>query len=221
MKSRKWQISLIIMFLWVYAFSFSIIPALDIGLSRYVPEGYLTSCSFDYLDKSMEARIFMFTFFIFAWVIPFVIIIFCYWNILRAVAATNQIRVQSNKAKNSTEIKLATVIINIILLWFVAWSPYAMVALIGILGHEEWLTPLVSMIPAIFCKLSACINPYLYSLTHQRFKLELKRFLRGDRPCPIGRVSSAKSVMYTSSKRKVSRMQIHLELEKQISQDRY
>lgn len=219
MKSRKWLLYLIVAFIWLYAFSFSIVPALDIGLSRYVPEGFLTTCSFDYLNKTTDARIFMFIFFIFAWAIPFATIIFCYTKILQAVAATNQIRVQSNKAKEKTEVKLAIVIVNIIMLWFIAWSPYAIVALIGISGHEDLLTPLLSMIPAIFCKTSACVNPYLYSLTHPRFKLEVKRFLRGEPACPMGRISSVKTVIYTSSKRKINEIQFVLEREPSI--DRY
>lgn len=205
---------LIVAFIWTYSFMFAVTPSLDIGLSRYVPEGYLTSCSFDYLDKSTKARIFMFTFFVFAWLIPLIIIVYCYVNILRAVKATNQI--QSNKKKRS-EFKLAIVVVNIIGLWFVAWTPYAIVALFGIMGQEQWLTPTASMIPAIFCKTAACIDPYLYSLTHPRFKMELKRLIRGQRP-QTRRISTTKTVVYVSSRRNQD-FEMEMEMEKELSND--
>lgn len=159
---------------------FSVVPALDIGLSRYVPEGFLTSCSFDYLDKTTKARIFMFTFFLCAWAVPFVIITYCYIGIIKTVVAANKI--QSNKNKNQTEIKVALIAFGVIALWFTAWTPYSIVALLGISNNEEWLTPLGSMIPAVFCKSAACIDPYVYALKHPRFQMEFKRFfMRRDR----------------------------------------
>lgn len=166
-----------VVIVWCYSFIFSIVPALNIGLSKYVPEGYLTSCSFDYLDKTTGARIFMFVFFIFAWFIPFTTITYCYTYILKAVISSRHIR--SNKDKNKTEIKLSIIVIGVIILWFVAWTPYSIVALLGISGNEDKITPFGSMIPAMFCKASACINPYIYSITHPRFRLEFGRLFLG------------------------------------------
>uniref|UniRef100_A0A1B0EYB6 G-protein coupled receptors family 1 profile domain-containing protein n=1 Tax=Phlebotomus papatasi TaxID=29031 RepID=A0A1B0EYB6_PHLPP len=48
-----------IVFVWLYALFFSGIPLLDIGLGRYVPEGYITCCSFDYLNPTPRAKIFL------------------------------------------------------------------------------------------------------------------------------------------------------------------
>lgn len=162
---------------WCYSLIFSIVPALNIGLSKYVPEGYLTSCSFDYLDKTTGARIFMFVFFIFAWFIPFTTITYCYTYILKAVISSRHIR--SSKDNNKTEIKLSIIVIGVIILWFVAWTPYSIVALLGISGNEDKITPFGSMIPAVFCKASACINPYIYSITHPKFRLEFGRLFLG------------------------------------------
>lgn len=162
-----------VVIVWLYSLFFSIVPALNIGYSTYVPEGYLTTCSFDYLDKSTDARIFMFVFFLFAWAVPFTIITYCYVYILKVVASTKKI--QSNKDKNKTEIKLTAIVLAIIGLWFLAWTPYSIVALLGISGNEDKLTPLGSMIPAVFCKSAACIDPYVYAITHPRFRMELKR----------------------------------------------
>ncbi|XP_004525783.1 opsin, blue-sensitive [Ceratitis capitata] len=176
-KTAKLRSAYIITIIWIYSFAFSIVPALDIGLSVYVPEGFLTTCSFDYLDKELGPRIFMFSFFIAAWCVPFGIICFSYFYILKVVFAAN--RIQSSKDKNKTEQKLALIVVGIIGLWFLAWTPYSIVAMMGVFGKQKYLTPLSSMIPALFCKTAACIDPYFYAATHPRFRMEFRRLWLG------------------------------------------
>ncbi|XP_039965047.1 opsin, ultraviolet-sensitive [Bactrocera tryoni] len=176
-KTAKVRSAYIITLIWIYSFAFSIVPALDIGLSVYVPEGFLTTCSFDYLDKGVGPRIFMFSFFVAAWCVPFGIICFSYFYILKVVFAAN--RIQSSKDKNKTEQKLALIVVGIIGLWFLAWTPYSIVAMMGVFGKQKYLTPLGSMIPALFCKTAACIDPYFYAATHPRFRMEFRRLWLG------------------------------------------
>jgi len=152
-------------------------PALDIGLSVYVPEGFLTTCSFDYLNKKTPARIFMALFFVAAYCIPLTAIVYSYFYILKVVFTAS--RIQSNKDKAKTEQKLAFIVAAIIGLWFLAWSPYAIVAMMGVFGLERHITPLGSMIPALFCKTAACVDPYLYAATHPRFRVEVRMLFYG------------------------------------------
>lgn len=170
-----------IAFVWLYALLFSSIPLADIGLSRYVPEGYFTTCSFDYLDTSLEARIFMFIFFICAWLVPLSIICYCYFHIL-SVVVTSRECIPSNKNKQQIEIRLAIVVLLVILLWFLAWTPYSIVAICGIFEQEKYLTPTRAMIPAIFCKTASCFNPFLYTISHKRFRHELLRLFYKRKP---------------------------------------
>lgn len=162
---------------WIYSLTFSLIPALGTGISKYVPEGFLTTCSFDYLSNATNERIFMFIFFISAWCVPFIIISYCYIHILRVVIRSKNI--QSNKNKSKTEIKLAAVILLVIGLWFLAWTPYSIVALLGISGNKNKISQFGSMIPSLFCKTSACIDPYIYAVTHRRFRLEFGKMFLG------------------------------------------
>lgn len=212
--SKKLRALLMIVCVWCYSLFFALLPALDIGFSRYSPEGFLTSCSFDYLDRTLMARVFMFTFFVCAWLLPLIVIVYCYMHIMGSVHATD--RLQSNKTRNKMELKLALGVINVILLWFVAWTPYSIVALIGITGHEEYLAPLGSMLPAMFCKTSACINPYLYSMTHPRFKTEIQRFfcgLIGREPSQFRTMSGSKPVFCISGRRRITTLTYSVDYE--------
>nr|QIC54075.1 opsin UV-like protein [Dendrolimus punctatus] len=173
---------------WVYAAIFAVIPALDIGYGRYVSEGYLTSCSFDYLTDETAPRYFIFVFFCAAWLVPFCTISFCYISIFRVVVCNRNIttnnqeqRLSSRHVKERTkrkaEIKLAFLVMAVIALFFVSWTPYAVVSLIGIFGRKDLITPLSSMVPALFCKTAACINPFIYIITHPMFRKEFKKML--------------------------------------------
>ena len=68
--------------------------------------------------------------------------------------------------------RLTKSVFHAIGLWFFAWTPYATVALIGVLGYESYLTPGVSFLPAVFCKIAASIDPFVYALCQSRFKVE-------------------------------------------------
>ncbi|XP_013114216.2 opsin Rh4 isoform X1 [Stomoxys calcitrans] len=188
-----------IIFVWLYALFFSSMPLADIGLSRYVPEGYFTTCSFDYLDTSLRARIFMFVFFVCAWLVPLSIICYCYFHILKVVISTRE-NIQSNKNKQKTEIRLAFIVLLVILLWFLAWTPYSIVAICGIFHQEEYLTPSRAMIPAVFCKTASCLNPFLYTISHKRFRHEMLRIFCNRKP--LVHYSTTRSSYMTRSSRK-------------------
>lgn len=67
--------------------------------------------------------------------------------------------------------------LKLVIVWFVAWTPYAAVSLIGISNNGHVLTPLSSMLPATVAKIAACIDPYIYVLSHPKIRIELFRRL--------------------------------------------
>jgi len=74
---------------WVYSFVFSSLPLL--GVNGYVPEGLLTSCSFDYLSPDTKDRIFVFVFFLAAFVVPLTLIVNSYARIFRTVRSAERL----------------------------------------------------------------------------------------------------------------------------------
>ncbi|XP_076327380.1 opsin, ultraviolet-sensitive-like [Tachypleus tridentatus] len=175
--------SAIVICVWIYAFIFSVLPLFHVN--RYVPEGYLSSCSFDYLATDLTSRLFVLIFFIAAWCVPLAMIWVSYCGIIFTVRRNkllfrnpgfqiNHKRLYIQKHRN-TEIKLAKIAFTLISLWVISWTPYAMVALFGISFNHELLTPTTSMVPALFCKTASVVDPFLYGLSHPRFKSELKK----------------------------------------------
>lgn len=80
------------------------------------------------------------------------------------------LRSNQNLQNQSTEIRIAKVAVTICFLFVSSWTPYAVMALIGAYGDQSLLTPFVTMIPACACKLVACLDPYVYALSHPRFR---------------------------------------------------
>ncbi|GAB0099658.1 hypothetical protein DMENIID0001_155450 [Sergentomyia squamirostris] len=62
-------------------------------------------------------------------------------------------------------------------LFVASWTPYGVMALIGAFGDKRLLTPGITMIPACCCKLVACIDPWIYAISHPKYRLELMKKL--------------------------------------------
>lgn len=178
----------VVFFIWTYSSVFSVMPVF--GFSPYVPEGYLTSCSFDYLSDEFQDKCFILSYFVAAWCLPMVIVCYCYIGIVRCVGETQRLfqrHAQSLQErtladrnvehKRRLEIKLAKISFFLISSWTIAWTPYAVVALLGVFTDRSMLTPLTSMVPAVFCKLASVADPFIYGLSNRQFKSELIRKL--------------------------------------------
>ncbi|KAI1303670.1 Opsin Rh3 [Halotydeus destructor] len=172
--------------IWTYSFTFASIPLFKL-YSRYVPEGFLTSCTFDYLARDNGTKCFIFIFFFGAFCCPLTIIVYSYVGIVVSVRAsemtflppkdsgTTEGSLGSRSAtptgsRHKLEVKLAKMSAILVSLWVVSWAPYATVALIGLFGDQSLLTPLTTMTPALFAKMAALVDPFIYGHGHPRFR---------------------------------------------------
>lgn len=80
------------------------------------------------------------------------------------------LRSNTDSSQPSAEIRIAKAAITICFLFVAAWTPYAVLALIGAFGNQALLTPGVTMIPACCCKFVACFDPYVYAISHPRYR---------------------------------------------------
>lgn len=77
---------LILLMIWGYVMPWSLAPYLEVW-GRFVPEGFLTSCTFDYLTDSFDIRMFVGSIFTFSYCIPMSLILFFYSRIVSQVVA--------------------------------------------------------------------------------------------------------------------------------------
>nr|BAO03865.1 blue opsin [Nephotettix cincticeps] len=181
------QTLMLVLFAWAYSLPFSILPMNNVW-GKDVPEGYLTTCSFDYLTQDQNTRVFVGSIFVYSYCIPMFLIILFYSQLighvrqhekmLREQAKKMNVKSLSNNqdsAQKSVEIRIAKVALTIFFLFVCSWTPYALVALVGTFGDRSTLTPVVGMIPAVFAKVVSCIDPWVYAINHPRFRAQLAK----------------------------------------------
>ncbi|XP_061562588.1 melanopsin-A-like [Phycodurus eques] len=170
---------------WLYSAGWSLPPFF--GWSAYVPEGLMTSCSWDYMTFTPAVRSYTMLLFTFVFFIPLFVIIFCYCCIFRAIRHTTQAFEKINCAgtresakrfhKMKSEWKMAKIALIVILLFIISWAPYSCAALTAFAGYAHLLTPYMNSVPAVIAKASAIHNPIIYAITHPKYRSAISRYV--------------------------------------------
>ncbi|KAJ7403079.1 Melanopsin-A [Pitangus sulphuratus] len=180
--TSKKKALIILVGVWLYSLAWSLPPFF--GWSAYVPEGLLTSCSWDYMTFTPSVRAYTMLLFCFVFVIPLIAIIYSYVFIFEAIKKANksvqtfgskhgnkEFQKQYRRMKN--EWKMAKIALIVILLFVISWSPYSVVALVAFSGYSHALTPYMNSIPAVIAKASVIHNPIVYAITHPKYRTAL------------------------------------------------
>ncbi|XP_068875262.1 melanopsin isoform X6 [Aphelocoma coerulescens] len=173
----------------------------------YVPEGLLTSCSWDYMTFTPSVRAYTMLLFCFVFFIPLIAIIYSYVSIFEAIKKANksvqtfgckrgnkEFQKQYQRMKN--EWKMAKIALIVILFFVISWSPYSVVALVAFAGYSHVLTPFTHSIPAVIAKASVIHNPIIYAITHPKYRRAIATHV----PClrPLLRISPKDSRSFSS-----------------------
>ncbi|CAG0897033.1 unnamed protein product [Darwinula stevensoni] len=170
--------------IWFYSLALVIPPYL--GWSDYVPEAFLTSCTWDFYTRTLINRAYYIFLLFFGFVVPISIIFVSYLSILRmfrqvkketAEAMETEGEPKQGEAQKRTEFWVAKIIFTLIVLFLVSWTPYTIVSFIAIFGDIELITPWVSAAPVVFAKASVVYNPIVYGISHPAFRFNLRRRL--------------------------------------------
>ncbi|XP_032986961.1 melanopsin isoform X2 [Rhinolophus ferrumequinum] len=184
----KRRAALVLLGVWLYALAWSLPPFF--GWSAYVPEGLLTSCSWDYMDFTPSVRAYTMLLFCFVFFLPLLVIIYCYIFIFRAIRETGQAlqtfgaceglsELPRQQQRLQSEWKMAKIVLLVIFLFVLSWAPYSTVALMAFAGYSHVLTPYMNSVPAIIAKASAIHNPIIYAITHPKYRMAIAQHL----PC--------------------------------------
>nr|QWV42645.1 long wavelength sensitive opsin b [Anthocomus equestris] len=162
-----------ILIIWLFSVIWTIAPMF--GWNRYVPEGNMTACGTDYLNKEWLSRSYILVYSVFVYFAPLFTIIYSYWFIVKAVAAHEKsMRDQAKKmnvaslrsseaAQTSAECKLAKIALMTITLWFFAWTPYLVTNWAGVFEAAD-ISPLATIWCSLFAKANAVYNPIVYGI---------------------------------------------------------
>lgn len=73
----------------------------------------------------------------------------------------------------NVEVAIAKIVVGLVCSWMIAWTPYSLITLLGISGQAKFITPFNSMLPALFAKTAACVDPFIYALNHPKIRQEI------------------------------------------------
>jgi r-opsin len=182
-------------FIWLHCAVLVSMPLF--GWSSYVPEGLLTTCSWDYKTRTVSNRAYYVLLLSAGFFLPLLVIFVSYGRIMSSVMsqARQMICINSQnsvlrKLRRQTEIRTAQIVVTLILVYLTAWTPYAIVTLIGQFGSKDYqLSPMATAIPAYFAKTAVVLDPLVYGFSHPHFRTSLKNYLSnvcGSRNLKIG-----------------------------------
>ena len=199
---------------WVYSLVWAVLPFFT--KNRYALEGFLTSCSFDYISKNYSNRIVIALIFIGGFFLPLIMIVLFYILLVALLRKNeaylayqdrnektneshlclNELNLSNNKElpiitveRNSDnfastksrknisiyskrDIKLIKMVCLIVLMFVIAWTPYAVVTFAAQFGSniEAYINPYTTSLPALFAKASSIYNPLIYTLKNKEIR---------------------------------------------------
>ena len=186
--------------IWIYCAAL-VTPPLLFDWSSYQPEGLLVTCSWDYTSRNFSNRLFYIYLLFFGFVVPVTVLIFSYCAIfcfiLRSAREMTRLTTNSDSRvsfshttmsfvqyRRRTELRTALCLLSQTLLFLTAWTPYAVVSLIGQFGPIDgdgqvlWLSPLTTSLPSFFAKITIVFNPLVYGFFHPKFRSSVSGILR-------------------------------------------
>ncbi|XP_074041290.1 pinopsin [Leptinotarsa decemlineata] len=168
--SRKNAVYLVVG-IWIYSLALTVPPLL--GWGKYVNEAANISCSVNWEEQSANAMSYILFLFAFGLVLPLIVILFSYAHIIITMRQSKIHMGQTTKAEG----RVAYMVFLMIVAFIVAWSPYAISALLVQFVDSSFISPAAGVAPALLAKSSICYNPIIYVGLNSQFRQVLKNFL--------------------------------------------
>ncbi|XP_074002964.1 opsin-5-like [Numenius arquata] len=158
---------------WTYAGVFACSPLAHWG--EYGAEPYGTACCIDWrsTNESAVAMSYTIVLFVFCFILPCGVIVTSYSLILVTVKESRKAVEQHISGPiRMTNAQTITVKLSVAVCigFFVAWSPYAIIAMWAAFGSIDKIPPLAFAVPAVFAKSSTLYNPVIYLLLKPSFR---------------------------------------------------
>ena len=179
--------------MWLYALFWSLMPLC--GWSGFEQEGIGTSCSVRWKSRRMLDLSYNICLLLACYVLPVSVMCFSY------VKCCREIKTGAKSAKElwgrsscftrktfETERRMARLFGVMTLAFLGAWTPYAVVSFIAMIGGPHVISDVAASTPAFLAKTSACLSPIIYVFLYKRLRRQIYSLLRKAR-----RVTRSKS----------------------------
>nr|XP_046266568.1 pinopsin-like isoform X2 [Scatophagus argus]XP_046266569.1 pinopsin-like isoform X2 [Scatophagus argus]XP_046266570.1 pinopsin-like isoform X2 [Scatophagus argus] len=153
---------------WLYSLVWTVPPLL--GWSSYGPEGPGTTCSVQWQQRSVAARSYVSSLFIFCLLLPLLVMMFCYGRILLALrAVARQVSGINRSSAEQREGRVLLMVVSMVTGYLLCWVPYGVVAMLASFGRLGMVSPAATVVPSLLAKTSTVLNPVIYVLLNNQF----------------------------------------------------
>ena len=169
-------------FSWLISFVFALVPW--ISWSGY--GGTKDRCSINWKDGSLHNRIYLYLLFGFQFLLPFLIIIICYFVILKVLRKSQDNQrsrnaslpkeIQEKLKKKESERKAVSMVLLMTSAYLIAWTPYAIISLMTISLGDDFISQNAVLIISFLAKSSTLCNPIIYAIySNKEYRLRMIR----------------------------------------------
>ena len=179
--------------MWLYALFWSLMPLC--GWSGFEQEGIGTSCSVRWKSRRMLDLSYNICLLLACYVLPVSVMCFSYVKCCREIKTgakcAKELWGRSSRFTRKTfetERRMARLFGVMTLAFLGAWTPYAVVSFIAMIGGPHVISDVAASTPAFLAKTSACLSPIIYVFLYKRLRRQIYSLLRKAR-----RVTRSKS----------------------------
>ncbi|XP_066478318.1 RPE-retinal G protein-coupled receptor [Tiliqua scincoides] len=153
-----------VVFVWVFAAFWSVMPLL--GWGEYDYEPLRTCCTLDYSKGDRNYITYLIPLALFNFVIPSFIMLTAYQSIDHKFRKTGQYRFNTGLPVKSLVI---------------CWGPYSLLCFYAAVENVMFISPKIRMIPAVIAKMSPAVNALVYALGNENYRGGIWQFLTGQK----------------------------------------
>ena len=179
--------------MWLYALFWSLMPLC--GWSGFEQEGIGTSCSVRWKSRRMLDLSYNICLLLACYVLPVSVMCFSYVKCCREIKTgakcAKELWGRSSRFTRKTfetERRMARLFGVMTLAFLGAWTPYAVVSFIAMIGGPHVISDVAASTPAFLAKTSACLSSIIYVFLYKRLRRQIYSLLRKAR-----RVTRSKS----------------------------
>ncbi|KXJ82477.1 hypothetical protein RP20_CCG013213 [Aedes albopictus] len=155
----------------------------------------IKTCSVNWESQTVNATSYIIFLFVFGLVVPLVVIVYSYTNIV--------VNMKRNAARvgriNRAEKRVTRMVFVMVLAFMIAWTPYAVFALIEQFGPTDIISPALGVLPALIAKSSICYNPIIYVGMNTQFRAAFNR-VRNNESLDNNTTTNQKDITMNTSK---------------------
>ncbi|XP_054655084.1 vertebrate ancient long opsin a isoform X1 [Dunckerocampus dactyliophorus] len=190
-----------LLFVWTFSFICTFPPVL--GWNRYTVSKIGTTCEPDWYSSTFTDHSYIITFFTTCFILPLGLIFFCYGKLLQKLRKVSHGRLASVR---KPERQVTRMVVVMIIAFMVAWTPYAVFAILVTAHPTIELDARLASIPAFFSKTAAVYNPIIYVFMNKQFRKCLIQLFTGRLAMPDSQMNQTSARPGTTAESQLGEM---------------